>query len=63
MLSRASLGSRLCSSLTLGISILASVLATIAFLIDVIFVAVAKHKIKSATHGDVTATWGDGVSV
>ncbi|KAH8117346.1 pali-domain-containing protein [Phellopilus nigrolimitatus] len=51
---------RLCSSVTLIVSILASVLTTIVFLIDVIFVAVVQHKLKNATKGDVKATWGSG---
>lgn len=61
MLARTDARTRICSGLTLGASILAAVLTTIVFLIDVIFVAVARHKISDATNGDVRATWGAGV--
>ena len=56
------LRSRLCSGFTLAMSILAAVVTTVVFLIDVIFVAVVRNKIKNSTDGDVTATWGVGVS-
>ena len=54
--------SRVCSGLTLGMAILAAVVTTIVFLIDVIFVAVARHKIADSTDNQVKATWGVGVS-
>ena len=54
--------SRVCSGITLAISLLAAVLTTIVFLIDVIFVAVVRHKLNDDTDGQVKATWGVGVS-
>ena len=63
MLSRPSLRERACSAITLALAILASILTTIVFLIDVIAIAVARHKIKNATDGEVTVTWGNGVGL
>jgi len=60
MLSRPSLRERACSALTLAMTVIAAILTTIVFLIDVIAVAVARHKIKNASDGEVTATWGSG---
>lgn len=61
MLARPGLRERLCSGLTMAASLLAAVVTTLIFLIDVIFVAVVRHKLKNATDGEVAATWGDGV--
>lgn len=55
--------SRLCSGITLAVSILAAVLTTVVFLIDVIFVAVLRHELKDGTNNQVKATWGVGVSL
>lgn len=54
--------SRMCSGITLAASILAAVLTTIVFLIDVIFVAVVRQKLNVDTNGEVKATWGVAVS-
>jgi len=40
---------------------LASLLTTLVFIIDIIFVAIAKHKLHSETHGDATAGFGNAV--
>jgi len=62
MLRRGSNGtSRLPSFLTLGFGILATLLTTIVFLIDVILVAVVRNRIKNDTDGDVTLNWGNAV--
>lgn len=53
--------SRGASFLTLGVGLFTALLTTVVFLIDVIFVAVAKHQIKDATDGLVTGTWGNAV--
>ena len=56
-------GTRVCSGATLAASILAAVLTTIVFLIDVIFVAVVRDKLNDEFDGQVRATWGSGVSL
>jgi len=40
---------------------LAALIATIAFLVDVIAVAVLKGKVRDETDGQVTLDWGNGV--
>ena len=52
----------LCSGITFAISLLAAVLTTIVFLVDVIFVSVVRHMLNDGTDGRVKATWGVGVS-
>ncbi|KAI0780791.1 pali-domain-containing protein [Trametes elegans] len=46
---------------TLGIALLAAVIATIIFLVDVIFVAVVRHKINDESHGVLQLSWGNAV--
>lgn len=53
--------SRGASFFTLGVGLFAALLTTVVFLIDVIFVAVAKSDIKTDTDGLVTGTWGNAV--
>ncbi|KAI0797689.1 actin cortical patch SUR7/pH-response regulator pali [Abortiporus biennis] len=53
--------SRLASLFTLGIGLVAALLTTIVFLIDVIFVAIVRHRIKNATDGDLIFDWGNAV--
>lgn len=55
--------SRGASFLTLGIGLFAALLTTVVFLIDVIFVAIAKHQINHDTDGVVSGTWGNAVRV
>lgn len=52
---------RAASFLTLGIGLFAALLTTVVFLIDVIFVAVAKSRVKSETDGLVTGDYGNAV--
>lgn len=54
---------RLPSFLTLGIGLLAALLTTVIFLIDVIFVAVVRHKVHNASDGDLNLNWGNAVSI
>ena len=55
--------SKLAMFMTLGLGLLSALLATAIFLIDVIFVAVMKSRIKNQSDGLVTGTWGDGVCI
>jgi len=55
---RISRGASIC---TLLVGLLATVVTTAVFLIDVIVVAVVRHKIKNETDGDVTLNWGNAV--
>ncbi|EDR14795.1 uncharacterized protein LACBIDRAFT_322120 [Laccaria bicolor S238N-H82] len=52
---------RLPSLLTLIVGSTAAVLTTIVFLIDVILVAVLRHRIQKASDGDLTLNWGNAV--
>ena len=52
---------RAASFVTLGIGLFAALLTTVVFLIDVIFVAVAKSRVKSETDGLVTGDYGNAV--
>jgi len=52
---------RLPSLLTLGFGMLATLLTTIVFLIDVILVAVVRKHVKNDTDGDITLNWGNAV--
>jgi len=53
--------SRVASFFTLGSSILAALITTIVFFIDVGLVASVRHKVKNDTDGDVTLNWGNAV--
>jgi len=53
--------SRVASIFTLVIGLIAALLTTVVFLIDVIMVAVVRNRIRDETDGDVTGTWGNGV--
>lgn len=53
--------SRFPSLITLGVGLLAAVLTTVVFLIDVIFVAVVRHKVKDASDGNLNLNWGNAV--
>ncbi|TFK42679.1 actin cortical patch SUR7/pH-response regulator pali [Crucibulum laeve] len=53
--------SRLPSLLTLGVGLTAALLTTVVFLIDVIFVAVVRHRVRDASDGNLTLTWGNAV--
>ncbi|KAF7793046.1 hypothetical protein EIP86_004151 [Pleurotus ostreatoroseus] len=46
---------------TLALTLLAALLTTVVFLFDVIFVAVAKHRIADDSGGAVSGTWGNAV--
>ncbi|KAJ3843423.1 pali-domain-containing protein [Lentinula raphanica] len=62
MLRRSSNGTaRLPSLITLGVGILATLLTTIVFLIDVIVVAVVRNHVKDDTDGVVMLNWGNAV--
>jgi hypothetical protein len=52
---------RVTSFITTGIGIFAAILTTIVFLIDVILVAVARSRIRNASDGAITITWGNAV--
>ncbi|KAF9005559.1 actin cortical patch SUR7/pH-response regulator pali [Cyathus striatus] len=53
--------SRLFSSLTLIICSVATVLTTIVFLIDVIFVAIVRGRVRNASNGTLSLNWGNAV--
>jgi len=53
--------SRIASFLTLGSGILAALITTIVFFIDVGLVASVRHKVKNDTDGDLTLNWGNAV--
>lgn len=55
--------SRLPSLITTAVGSLAAVLTTVVFLIDVILVAVVRHRVSDATDGKAQLTWGNGVRV
>uniref|UniRef100_A0A0W0FUD6 Pali-domain-containing protein n=1 Tax=Moniliophthora roreri TaxID=221103 RepID=A0A0W0FUD6_MONRR len=62
MLRRGSNGTaRLPSIITLGIGILATLLTTIVFLIDVILVAVIRNRVNDRTDGRIVLNWGNAV--
>lgn len=42
--------------------VLAVLLTTMVFLIDVTFVAIARHRMRSELNGALTLTWGNAVS-
>ncbi|KAI0647186.1 pali-domain-containing protein [Trametes meyenii] len=46
---------------TLGVGLLAAVITTIIFLVDVIFVAVVRHRINDESHGVLQLSWGNAV--
>ncbi|PPQ72143.1 hypothetical protein CVT26_006899 [Gymnopilus dilepis] len=52
---------RLPSLLTVIVGNLAAVLTTLVFLIDVIFVAVARKRVHNASHGELDLVWGNAV--
>ncbi|KAK0503154.1 pali-domain-containing protein [Armillaria luteobubalina] len=52
---------RMPSLCTLGIGLVAAILTTIAFLIDVIVVAIIRHRVSDETDGQLQLTWGNAV--
>ncbi|KAK0210653.1 hypothetical protein DFS33DRAFT_1270640 [Desarmillaria ectypa] len=52
---------RLPSLCILGIGLVATILTTIAFLIDVIVVAIIRHRVNDKTDGQLQLTWGNAV--
>ena len=61
MLRRTAGTTRGASLFTLLASLLAALLTTTAFLIDVILVAIVRHRVRKETDGDVSLTWGNAV--
>lgn len=61
LLCRPSVGTRISSGVTLAAALLAALITTIVFLIDVIAVAVVRREIRDATEGDVTGSYGNAV--
>ncbi|KAF7967828.1 hypothetical protein HWV62_17496 [Athelia sp. TMB] len=55
--------SRVASFFTLGSGILAALITTIVFFIDVGLVASVRHKVKNDTQGDVALNWGNAVRI
>ncbi|KZT68218.1 pali-domain-containing protein [Daedalea quercina L-15889] len=53
--------SRGASLITLITGSLAALLTTVVFLIDVIFVAVIRHRVRSESDGEFTLNWGNAV--
>ncbi|KAK7693627.1 hypothetical protein QCA50_003196 [Cerrena zonata] len=53
--------SRLIHLLRLGTGLFAALLTTIVFLIDVIFVAIVRHKVNDASDGALNFNWGNAV--
>jgi len=53
--------SRIASLLTVCTGLLAALFTTIVFLIDVIFVAIVRHRINNATDGELNLNWGAAV--
>jgi amino acid permease len=54
---------RVASLSTLIIGIIASIVTTVVFLIDVIVVAIVRNRVRDETDGDVTLKFGNGVRV
>ncbi|KAF7295021.1 hypothetical protein MIND_01040200 [Mycena indigotica] len=52
---------RLWSLLLFGVGVLTAILTTIVFLIDVILVAVVRHRVHTDTDGVLTLNWGNAV--
>ncbi|KZS99063.1 hypothetical protein SISNIDRAFT_10670 [Sistotremastrum niveocremeum HHB9708] len=52
---------RLLHVAALVLVVLAALLATVVFLIDVIFVALARSKLKTVSHGDLIVSYGNAV--
>ncbi|KZT44051.1 hypothetical protein SISSUDRAFT_327198 [Sistotremastrum suecicum HHB10207 ss-3] len=52
---------RLLHVAALVLAVLAALLATVVFLIDVIFVALARSKLKTVSHGDLIVSYGNAV--
>ncbi|KAI9065141.1 pali-domain-containing protein [Trametes sanguinea] len=46
---------------TMGVALLAAVLTTLSFLLDVIFVAVVRHKVDNEADGVLHLSWGNAV--
>lgn len=61
MLRRTAGTTRGASLLTLLASLLAALVTTAVFLIDVIFVAIVRQRVRKESDGDVTLTWGNAV--
>ncbi|CAA7271790.1 unnamed protein product [Cyclocybe aegerita] len=53
--------SRLPSLITLGVGGLAAVLTSVVFLIDVIFVAVVRNRVRDASDDNLDVVWGNAV--
>jgi len=53
--------SRLASLLTLGTGLIAALLTTVVFLIDVILVAIVRDHVNHSAHGDLNFNWGNAV--
>lgn len=53
--------SRLFNLLALGPALLAALLSTIAFIVDLALVGLVKKRIKNATEGDLIVNWGNAV--
>lgn len=53
--------SRAASFFTLGSGLLAALITTIVFFIDIALVASVRHKVKNDTDGDVSLNWGNAV--
>ncbi|KAF9532270.1 actin cortical patch SUR7/pH-response regulator pali [Crepidotus variabilis] len=53
--------SRLPSFCTLGVGLVATILTTIIFLIDVILVAVVRKRVKNVSDGALSLNWGNAV--
>ncbi|KAI0665128.1 pali-domain-containing protein [Cubamyces menziesii] len=53
--------SRSAAFATLGIALLAAVITTIIFLVDIIFVAVVRHKVDDESHDVLHLSWGNAV--
>ncbi|CAL1704896.1 unnamed protein product [Somion occarium] len=53
--------SRLAYLVTLGTGLLAAVLTTIVFLIDVIFVAIVRHRVNNESDDSLNFDWGNAV--
>jgi len=53
--------SRTFSGITMFISLIAALLSTIVFIIDIVFVALTRNRIRDATNGDISLSWGNAV--
>jgi len=53
--------SRVFSAVTMILALLAALLSTIVFVVDIVFVVLTRNRIRDATNGEITLNWGNAV--